>query len=778
MKKILVSFLLAFVASASAFLMLPHLSSTHVLAEVSSQMLRDFGPVDAMQGWLLAGNSLWWTQDRGAHWQEISPQDLSGQSIQTAFFLNDLNGWLVLAREDGKGGYGYTLVVTSDAGKKWSYRGLQLFSSGDPAGTPGKVQIKFSDSSHGWIKVRSASSSNFNRGFVFITADGGETWQANPFTEDGLSSELKEISSIPPFVKVQPSPSSNSPVLWALAQPGVCSQAICTRQYQLYLSSDGGESWSALELPDGIRSLEVISREADAFQALSTTGWTMTFSGQGFDKCEIPSTDKLQDWLTNSPYKAVNLYIGGIHRACANSALSASYLYTLSSQGWRFIPTWVGPQANCSGYYYKIPLNTSDAYNLGVSEANAAIEAAALLGLTSSDKKGTVIYYDLEAFDTNNATCVKSAQSFVSGWTYQMRQRGNLAGVYSRGYELTNFWSIANRPDVIWPANWYCSAGPDCSYNKNATVWNVSGLSNDYWKDHQRIRQYAGDHSETWGVTTINAIDANVIDGVVADISGMTPLHVLLAGDGSGVVSSNPAGINCGKTCFVNFDPGSTVILTAVPDTGSSFVGWSSHCTLTQSGACQVTLNQYLEVTATFALNSYSLVVNKDGSGSGSVTSSPSGINCGSDCSESWKYHSLITLTATPASGSAFTGWAGPCTVRGDFTCQVDIGLENEVTATFMLGYLLEASKTGNGLGTITSSPAGITCGSSCQATFARESQVLLTAAASPGSSFSGWVSGCTLVDGAVCTIFLDQASSATAGFTTNWLYLPYTGDD
>jgi hypothetical protein len=57
--------------------------------------------------------------------------------------------------------------------------------------------------------------------------------------------------------------------------------------------------------------------------------------------------------------------------------------------------------------------------------------------------------------------------------------------------------------------------------------------------------------------------------------------------------------------------------------------------------------------------SAYTLNIVKSGTGSGTVASSPSGLNCGSDCSESYSANTKITLTATPASGSTFTGWSG-----------------------------------------------------------------------------------------------------------------------
>jgi phospholipase C len=74
---------------------------------------------------------------------------------------------------------------------------------------------------------------------------------------------------------------------------------------------------------------------------------------------------------------------------------------------------------------------------------------------------------------------------------------------------------------------------------------------------------------------------------------------VTLAGTGSGTVTSNPAGINCGTTCSANFTPGASVQLTATPASGSTFAGWSGACSGT--GLCHLTMSVTAQtVTATF----------------------------------------------------------------------------------------------------------------------------------------------------------------------------------
>lgn len=59
------------------------------------------------------------------------------------------------------------------------------------------------------------------------------------------------------------------------------------------------------------------------------------------------------------------------------------------------------------------------------------------------------------------------------------------------------------------------------------------------------------------------------------------------------------------------------------------------------------------------ACTGYTLTVSKSGSGSGTVTSSPAGIDCGTDCSQVYGSGLIITLSATAAAGSTFAGWSG-----------------------------------------------------------------------------------------------------------------------
>ena len=83
-------------------------------------------------------------------------------------------------------------------------------------------------------------------------------------------------------------------------------------------------------------------------------------------------------------------------------------------------------------------------------------------------------------------------------------------------------------------------------------------------------------------------------------------------------------------------------------------------------------------------MSAQTLAVTLDGSGSGAVSSSPSGISCGSDCSEAYTYGTTVTLSAVPGGTSAFVGWSGACTGSG--TCTVNMDAAKTVTATFSTG--------------------------------------------------------------------------------------------
>ena len=195
------------------------------------------------------------------------------------------------------------------------------------------------------------------------------------------------------------------------------------------------------------------------------------------------------------------------------------------------------------------------------------------------------------------------------------------------------------------------------------------------------------------------------------------------------------------------------------------------------------------------------LSVSKAGLGAGTVTSSPSGISCGTKCSHTFNNHASVILTASPSSGSFFAGWesaegcsTGTCAVilsdynRGvtarfneivNGTCGSSqsktfdtapnqnlcltgtpssvsyngqwvwscIGSTGGSTANCWAQITqegLSVSKTGNG--TVISNPAGINCGDDCDEAYPYGTSVTLTATPEAGYTFGGWsmFTGCS----------------------------------
>jgi CSLREA domain-containing protein len=173
---------------------------------------------------------------------------------------------------------------------------------------------------------------------------------------------------------------------------------------------------------------------------------------------------------------------------------------------------------------------------------------------------------------------------------------------------------------------------------------------------------------------------------------------------------------------------------------------------------CDIGAYEYQEDTLTVATA---------GSGSGTVTSSPAGISCPGTCTHTFTDGSMVTLTATAAAGSTFAGWSGGgCSGTG--TCQVTMSSDQSVTATFTSNpppqatLTVERISTG-GNGTVTSSPAGISCPSACSHGYAQGTRITLTATVTSGS-FGGW-SGGGCSGTTTCTVTLNSDMTVTALF-------------
>ncbi len=132
--------------------------------------------------------------------------------------------------------------------------------------------------------------------------------------------------------------------------------------------------------------------------------------------------------------------------------------------------------------------------------------------------------------------------------------------------------------------------------------------------------------------------------------------------------------------------PDASYYLSALTDNGANVLG---SVVKNQFTISNVTANH--AVIATFSINTYNLSITKSGLGNGTITSTPSGINCGNDCSEAFSTGASVTLTAAPSSDSVFTGWSGGgCSGTGN--CTVTMNSSITVTATFQGKYFISGT--------------------------------------------------------------------------------------
>jgi len=113
---------------------------------------------------------------------------------------------------------------------------------------------------------------------------------------------------------------------------------------------------------------------------------------------------------------------------------------------------------------------------------------------------------------------------------------------------------------------------------------------------------FAGWSGSCSGVSACSIV-INADTSVIANFIQSQTLNVILAGNGSGAVTSNSGGISCtnaGGSCSARLATGTAVLLTAVPSGNSVFAGWSGACTGTDPNTCSITLDSNKTVTTTF----------------------------------------------------------------------------------------------------------------------------------------------------------------------------------
>ena len=172
----------------------------------------------------------------------------------------------------------------------------------------------------------------------------------------------------------------------------------------------------------------------------------------------------------------------------------------------------------------------------------------------------------------------------------------------------------------------------------------------------------------------------------------------------------------------------------------------------------------------------FPLAVTPAGTGSGTVSSTPSGIACPGTCSANFNSGALVTLTAVAGSGSTFAGWSGACT--GTATCSVTMSAARAVTATFNLSSAPVVRLTPTSLvfstqPIATTSPAKVVTLKNTGTASLTITRIAL-GGANPGDFVQSNTCGSSLAAGASCAISVtfkpttSGARSAALGVTDN----------
>ena len=252
------------------------------------------------------------------------------------------------------------------------------------------------------------------------------------------------------------------------------------------------------------------------------------------------------------------------------------------------------------------------------------------------------------------------------------------------------------------------------------------------------------------------------------DVSGfINPLPVTILGNTS--ISAN---FNCSLTVSVNpetsgvvlrspnqasYSYGTQVILTAVPNPGWTFAGWTGDAS-GSTNPLTISLINNTNITAYFTQDEYSLTVLKSPSGKGSVTISPSKPN--------YHYGEEVTLTAfSSITGWRFIGWSGDGTGT-DNPKIVTIQGNTNITANFSDQYTLTTMIDPLDAGTLTRNIN--------QGTYTYGTQVALTAIPATGWAFSGWSGDASGAENPL-TVTIEADTSINATFTQNEYTLTVT---
>ena len=258
----------------------------------------------------------------------------------------------------------------------------------------------------------------------------------------------------------------------------------------------------------GVAGAAVLAGAGIAAQtSMAATTWPAqkTYTGRAFDTCTAPSLAAMKAWKTGGYYGAAAVYVGGKNRGCAQPNLTASWVKSVNTVGWKLIPLYVGAQPPCQTGSSPEKITAATATSLGATDGADAVAKASALGM----KAGSPIYLDMEAYDITNKACNDAVFAYVRSFDKTLRAKMYRAGYY--GFSSSSAKAIATATDKTdLPGNlWYAL------WDKKDTTTTDWPFGATQYTDHSRGHQYLVNSKETRGGYTIT-VDRDAWDAPVA----------------------------------------------------------------------------------------------------------------------------------------------------------------------------------------------------------------------------------------------------------------------
>ena len=379
----------------------------------------------------------------------------------------------------------------------------------------------------------------------------------------------------------------------------------------------------------------------------------------------------------------------------------------------------------------------------------------ATVDMGADEYVGVLVYYDLSASVSGNG----SVNLNPSGGTYKEGTEVEITAVPSSGWQLAGWsgdLSGTTNPETITMDRDKTVTATFTEipyYNLTVTTSGQGTVS---------IEPPNGPYEEGSKVTlTANFGEGYQFDGWSGDFSGMdNPLTITMDTDKNITatfseippeqyilsISTVGSGMITPDTAAGTYDDGAVLSLTAVPDSGWQFAGWSGDLSGTDNPA-SLTMDSDKSVTAIFTEITYTLTVTSTGMGTLSVEPNQ----------DEYVMNSVVSISATADSGWLFDHWEGDVADPNMASTTVTMDSDKAVNAVFtQILYTLTMAVDGNG--TVTPSTG--------DHIHASGDMVAITAAPQSGWLFDHWDGDVTDTSSASTTVLVDDNKTVTAVFT------------